>query len=384
MKKRIFSNPKFFLFLIFFLALILRLLGLINIRLEGDFAYHWNIIGDMIRGRNFLLLGPTTSVNPIIHLGPFYYYLLSIPYLLGGGNYKIAIIFFSILNSMSIFPLYYISKVWFSKRASLQIISLYSFSSYLIQVQNFPWNPFVIPTLVIFSLYLLVKIREKYVNYLPLLFFLLGLGFSFHATFLFIIPLFLIFIPYKRISRNIIIISSLLFFLPFFTWLYYEVINNFIQTKEILTIFSPNKEICDFSVWIRTHGNGERCFHQIRNTLFIFRSFSQSLFATQNLFFVITSFIITSCTLFKTKSSQKIFFLVWISVVFLLFLTYSRNVYLHFFLIIIPLPFFILVLFLERIERMKSHGIILSNIFFLITIGWNFINYINSLLVVRG
>jgi 4-amino-4-deoxy-L-arabinose transferase-like glycosyltransferase len=381
--QRLLKNPNLILSLIFLLALTFRLLGLTNIRLGGDFAEHWSVAGRIVKGNFFPLLGPSASINPKIHYGPFYYYLLSIPYLLGGGNYKVAIIFFSFINSLSIFPLFYISKKWLGLKSGLKLVTLYAFSSYIIQVQNFPWNPFLIPSLLIFSLYILLKIREKHANYLPLLLFLLGLGFSFHATFLFIIPLFLIFIPFKEVPGRVVIISLVAFFLALSPWFYYEIGNNFIQIKETLNVFSPSREVCNFSTWIKTHGNGERCFHQIRNTLFIFRLFSQSLFATRNLLFVMVSFLITFYTLIKTKNSQKIFFSVWIFTTFLFFLTYSRNVYLHFFLILIPLPFFILILFLERVERIKRYGIIISGLLFLTIIGWNLIDFINSLSSLR-
>lgn len=384
MIKRFIFNPKYTLFLIFLSAFVLRLLGLINIELRGDFAEHWKIAGEIAGGKYLPLLGPSASINPDIHLGPLYYYLLSIPYLLGGVNYKIAIIFFSILNSLSIFPLYYISKKWFGERSGLQVVILFSVSSYVIQVQDFPWNPYLIPALMIFSLYSLVKVREKQLNHLPILFFLLGLGFSFHATFLFVIPLFLIFIPYKKIPKRLLAVSILLFLIPLSTWFYSEIRNNFVQVREMITVFTPNKKTCSFSTWLATHGNGERCFHQIRNTLFIFRSFSQSLFATRNLMFTAVSFLIVLATLLRTKNSQGLFFLVWILSIFLLFMTYSGNIYPHFFLILVPLPFFIFILFLEKIESINKYGSFLSNAIFLLTIAFNLINYYFSLWIMRG
>lgn len=384
MTLRVPSNEKLIVTIFFLLALSLRLLGLSNIRLRGDFAYHWAIAGKIVKEGSYPLLGPSASINPTIHLGPFYYYLLSIPYFIGNGNYKIAIIFFSLLNSLSIFPLFYVSKKWFSKKASFQIITLYSISSYLIQIQNFPWNPYIIPTIIIFSFFCLLKVKEKPGFYLPILFLLLGLGIQSHATFLFLIPLFLIYIPFRKISGKVILASLLIFFLPNLPWFYYEVNNHYLQIKEIFNVFSPSSEICNFSIWLKVHGHGERCFHQIRNTLFIFRLISQSLFSTRNLPFVIISFFMTLYTLVKAKNSQKIFFIIWIMSIFIFFMFYSQNIYLHFFLILVPLPIFIFVLFLERIRKMKRPGGIIAQTIFIAIVSWNLIDYLYSLLSTRG
>src|ERR1035437_7282425 len=111
---------------------ILRLLGLINISLSGDFAYHWSVIGNSVHEGIFPLLGPNASVNSQFHLGPFYYYLLAIPYLIGNGNYQAPIIFFSLLNSLNIILLYVISKKLFNKKQSLIITAVYTFSAFMI------------------------------------------------------------------------------------------------------------------------------------------------------------------------------------------------------------------------------------------------------------
>lgn len=384
MFKKFLSERKNILLLIFFLAVFLRLLGLINIELRGDFAFHWDVAGQIANGKSFPLLGPSASVNPIIRLSPIYYYLLSAPYLLGGGNFKIAIIFFGIVNSLAVFPLYQVSKKWFGDKGGLKAVILYAVSYYIISIQNFPWNPYLIPALIIFSLYFLEKVREKHFKFLPLLFLLLGLGFGFHATFLFIIPLFLIFIPYKKIPVKLTALSILMFLLPFSTWFYSEFISNFLQTGEIIKLFSPAKEVCNFSVWLANHGHGERCFHEIRNTLFIFRAFSESLFTTRNLFFTGISFLMASFTLLKIKTPQRKFYMTWILSVFLFFLAYSGNVYPHFFLILFPLPFFLFILFLERVGKVKKGGEVLSNVFFWAVVLINLFFYLNSLNTLRG
>ncbi len=95
---------------LFTIGFLLRVTGLINTTLAGDFHYHWSVAGEIATRQEFPLLGPSASVNDQFHLGPLYYYLLSLPYILGRGNFQVAIIFFSFLNSLSIVVFYAASR----------------------------------------------------------------------------------------------------------------------------------------------------------------------------------------------------------------------------------------------------------------------------------
>ena len=193
------NKSKNILFLIILAGLVLRLLGLTNINLGGDFEYHWSVAGSIARGENYPLLGPGASISEDFHLGPFYYYLLSIPYILGGEDYRVAIIFFSVVNSATIFLLYKLVSEWFDEKNSLRISALFAFSSFMITTGNFPWNAYLIPFLVILSLYLLMKLRQGRSFYLLALISVVALGLQSHATFAFLVPLILLNIPYKKI-----------------------------------------------------------------------------------------------------------------------------------------------------------------------------------------
>lgn len=370
--------------LLFILALFLRLLGLININLEGDFAYHWKIAGGIIEGKSFPMVGPGASINKNIFLGPIYYYFLSLPYLLGGGNYKAAIIFFSVLNSLSIYPLFYVLKKKIDEKAAIRIVALYSVSSYLIQVQNFPWNAYELPFFIILSLYFLEKVGEGMVNHLPLLFLSLSFGVQMHATFLFLAPLFLLSIPYKKIRRSILGLSVGVALLLFSPWIFFEMTHGFIQIKESIKVFFSGSQGCLFSDWVRNHGHGERCFHYFRNTLFVFRQISMNIFSTRSLSFVFVSLFISLFVLLKNTGKNMKFFAFWILSVVVQFLFYSGNVYMHFFLILVPLPFVFLVLFLREIERKGKWGKVISTVIYLLLINYNIINYLISLTHLRG
>jgi len=281
---RNFFQPTKILLVIFGLGLLLRLLGLINITLAGDFAYHWQQAGQIVSGQNLPLLGPSASMDAKFNLGPFYYYLLAIPYALSGGNYLGAIIFFAIINSVSILGLYQVCKQWFGSIISLKITALYALSSYMIVIQSFPWNPYILPSLTILSLYCLTQIQIDKFKFMPLLFLSLGLSLQAHATAIFLFPGFFLLLPIKKLPIKYLLLGIGIFILTLSPWLYVDLTTNFSQTRAAGQILMPKSgENCALSYYLANHGHGESCFAQIRNSLFVSRLFAMSLFGTTNL-----------------------------------------------------------------------------------------------------
>ena len=363
---------------------MLRLLGLTNITLGGDFAYHWSVAGSIVQGKNLPFLGPGASINQSFHLGPFYYYLLAIPYFLGVNNYKIAIIFFSLLSSLSIILLFKLSRKWFGETQSLKIAALYAFSSYMISIGNFPWNAYLVPLMVILCLYFLVKIKEGKLYYIVPLTLTFTLALQSHATTILLAPFILLQIPFRKIKLGVCTLSLILFVLLSLPWFVAELDQNFGQIHELSsTLLSQNTEMCNFGEWLSNHGHGERCFHYFRNTLFIFRLFSMSLFANTDFALAIFIAVLSLYTLITTKSKQKKLFILWLSTVFFFYLFYSANIYLHYMLILIPLPYFIFILFLEKIEKL-SYGKLLSKIIFILVVINNLVSFLISLGISRS
>jgi len=379
------KNPQVSLFLICFFGLVLRLLGLVNIELGGDFAYHWHIAGNIVTKGIYPLLGPSASVNNSFHLGPFYYYLLAIPYFLGNGNYHAAIIFFSLLNAFSIFVLYYVCRNWLTVPQSLKITALYAFSSYMINIQSFPWNPYILPLFIILSSYCIVQAQKGRYLFVPLLFLSFSICLQAHATALFLLPVFVLLLPLKKIPFRFYAVGLLLFLLSLAPWVYLDIATNFSQTRAGLAIFQAGKEEqCSLSDYLMRHGHGEYCFSQIRNTLFVSRLFTSSLFNTQNIIVVFMTLFTITAILLLGKLPQWKLFLLWIGVPLLFFLFYSSNVYLHYFLILIPIPFFFFILLLEKLNRFGKWGNRISTVIFFGLLLLNISHYLISLHTLRG
>jgi len=379
------KNHQKTLLLICSFGLIFRLLGLINTTLSGDFAYHWHMAGGIITKGIYPLLGPAASMDNSFHLGPLYYYLLAIPYFFGKGNYHAAIIFFSLLSTFSIFVFYYVCQNWFTVPQSLKMTALYAFSSYMIAVQSFPWNPYILPAFIIFSLYCIVQsLKGKYI-FVTLLFLCFSILLQAHATTLFLLPVFAILLPIRKIPLRFYAAGLVVFLLFLAPWIFTDLTTNFSQTRAGLAIFQAGKtEQCSFLNYIVNHGHGERCFSQIRNSLFISRIFTMSLFNTQNILIVFLALFTIIILLLQTDLLQRKLIFSWIVIPTVFFLFYSSNVYLHYFLILIPMPFFLFVLLLEKLNKLGKLGQKISTAIFFALIIFNIGSYLFSLQTPRG
>lgn len=365
--------------ILFLLAFLLRITGLLNIQIGGDFAEHWMVAGKIVEEGFRPLSGPTASVNHNFYLGPFYYYFLSISYWLGKGNYISAIVFFSFFNSLSIYPLYYISAKWFKTNTILKILVLYTCSSYLIQIQSFPWHPYLLPAFTIWILFLISRLSNNVIRFLPIIFFLCGILLQIHATALLLLPVLFIELIRRGVILRYYIISLPFFLITFLPWIISVIHSGNSILIPVWTILNPAKVHCDFFLWLRSHGNGEYCFQYFRNTHFVLKTFAVTIFGSTGIAAVlsVTLILITILKRFRKPVKKYPLFINWLFIPAILFLTYSNNVHLHYFLIFVPLPIFIGALLFDFInERRKPR---LANISYWMIIIINLFHYFSSL-----
>jgi hypothetical protein len=372
------------LLLIFALGLMLRLFGLLDITLAGDNLLHWRIAGDITKGI-FPLLGPRASLTGDFNLGPLYYYLLAIPYWIGRGDFRVAVIFFAVLNSLSIPLLYLVAKRWFSKTKSLKISLLIAVSAYFIQIQSFPWNPFVLPLFIIISLYFINKTDRKNLHNFIFACFSYAICLQLHATALFLLPVFIYLLPVKIIPLRFYLLGLGAIILFSFPWIFANLTTNFSQLKAAFLILSQGRaEQCSFISWLGNHGNGERCFWYLRNTLFAGRFLAVSVFAFNSIPLALLSLLAVVVYFIKTKFKENQYLLVWLLVPVLLFLFYTNSIYLHYFIILTPVPFLLLIVFLEKLEMRKGKWILTAKLLYLVVIIVNLCQYAWSLQFARG
>lgn len=97
-------------------------------------------IWDLIYNHNVSLIGPTTGIAGIFR-GPFYYWLITPAYFLGGGNPIFPSVFLSILGVFAILLIYYLGAKIQNRTTGLIAAIIASFSFYLMLAGRWLSNP---------------------------------------------------------------------------------------------------------------------------------------------------------------------------------------------------------------------------------------------------
>lgn len=358
------KNKKWIL-LIIFGGLILRLTGVVttNFSQALDFLRDWKIVSDFVSHGKFIFVGPTASVNPNFHLGPFYYYLLIIPRFFS-ADYRAAVIWVSLISSTSIYLLYVAAHHWFSEKYSLMLAALYSFSLFFVHVGSFLSNVFVVPAMISFLLFFLVKIREGKHRFLPLYFLFMSFLLQAHATGLFLIPMFLFLLPLNKIKPRIFLLSTFVFLISFSPWIFYNFICGNCEVREGLKVFDVS--------------GANESWHFAEPVFFVLRFFSSTILARESWVLSVLSalFILITLSLKKINEDLRKMILLWLIFPTALFLFYSAQLFSHYFIIFFPMPFFLLIILLQKIEvSFRKRGKFLTNLIFLSVILWNLIQF---------
>ncbi|MBU0999840.1 glycosyltransferase [Patescibacteria group bacterium] len=106
----------------------------------GDEGRDAIIVKNIIKGINFPLIGPPTSVGNI-YLGPLYYYLMAIPMFIFNLNPAAAAGMNAMIGVATVALIYYIGKHWFSPKSGLIAAYLYAISPVTIIYSRSSWNP---------------------------------------------------------------------------------------------------------------------------------------------------------------------------------------------------------------------------------------------------
>lgn len=206
---------------------------------------------EQVKNKDITFIGPTTGIMGIFH-GSWWYYTLTIPYLLTSGN-PISFYYFILFTQFICFlVLNWFLKKHFEDSVRYLALLIVATGGYFIGTSVFAGNNvMVLPAMLGFlisSFYLLEDKTKRY--FLSL--FLMGLFLGFIAEFefafgLMIIPVYLLLsICIKKLRKNIYSIKNFPYFLgglviPFLPRLLFEMKNGFSQTKLLLGFFFQPK-----------------------------------------------------------------------------------------------------------------------------------------------
>lgn len=316
------SKQSLKLFLIFvlsftlLLSLVERTVGIYsgNILFLFDNARDLLYVQRIVIEHKLLLLGPSSGLQGYFH-GVFWYYLLTIPFLLGHGNPVAITLFVAVLSSLSILLTFFTLKQTANIYAAILGSIIYSFAAFSVATAKFPWNPYPIVWLMPLYFWGLFKFMQKNPAGIYFVAFLTGLFIHFEAIYgVTLIPTFLILIIFTLRRKNPIKqsiqhlgISLVLFLIPFIPTLIFDVRHHFLITTNLVKTFvSGGSNI--------THNASEAPLaSNIRFTLrtkdfytYTFNTLTNNFYI--NLLYVI-SFFGSFLYLVIKKEKQKVFFI---------------------------------------------------------------------------
>jgi 4-amino-4-deoxy-L-arabinose transferase-like glycosyltransferase len=161
---------------------------------EIDQTYDINIVSKAVENGpgNLPLLGPTAGGGRSLRLGPAFYYMEYASALVFGNTPTGHAAQILILGILAIPLFYFFSRRYFSRNLTLVILAIFSFSSYLVLYSRFSWSPDVLPFLILFSFYALLKSvsekEEKKERWFLLASLLIAITSQIHFNAFFIVP----------------------------------------------------------------------------------------------------------------------------------------------------------------------------------------------------
>lgn len=212
----IFKHKRFFLFLAVFIPfLALRIYGM-----DAKYPFGWDQVDNawaaknMIINHNFPLVGMVAKQNTGFFIGPLYYYIVGLFYLLTNLN-PVASQYMALATSISTFfiILFVVGKI-FNFRIALLACFINSVAASGFFFDAIQWPVSLLPGVSLIIFYFLYKILEGKEKYIFGLLTMIGLTFHLHFTAVFFPIIVLLCLP--LFPRNRKMLLYLLFSIPLF------------------------------------------------------------------------------------------------------------------------------------------------------------------------
>lgn len=153
-------------YIVYFLLSVILAIGLL-LRVEGirtgSFAFTYDVgrdllaVSDIVNNHKIPLIGQTTGL-PGLFYGPWWYYLLTIPFILSSGNPSGVLFFIVITGLVTILLGYVLGKMIDGDFLGILIASFISFSPVMVGITSQIWNPNIAPIFLILLYIIFFKI----------------------------------------------------------------------------------------------------------------------------------------------------------------------------------------------------------------------------------
>lgn len=201
------------------------------------------VIRDIVIFHKLTLIGAKTDIAGIFH-GPLYYYLATIPFVLTRGNPVAISGFFIFLNSLTVFPLFFLTKRIFSKQAAIFSVIFFCIAYEAILYPRWLTSqPLAIPLMTL-CMYFYVRFLEG--SRFALIGWALAAGLVGQTEFLNFLFLAAIFVPqilldYKKFLKvkigDILVTIVLLFLVSLGNYILFDIRHQFLMTKSLIGLF---------------------------------------------------------------------------------------------------------------------------------------------------
>lgn len=307
----------------------------------------------IIFDHKFTLIGPRASVAGFF-MGPFYFYLITVPLLIFKMDPIGLAYFASFLGVIAVFSMYLLGKELFNSKIALFIAFLFGVSNLVIIYSRMAWNPSPIPVFTMLMLLSLIKFSKKESNkWFFLTWIFLGLGGQLHYTFLYILPFVLavFYLKQRNLSKWVkgivkgvgillLINSSLIIF---------DLKHNFITSKAFFDFLFSGKVSLGTSSYITGFWQN---YKQLIDLTIL-----QGIYPDPKALLFVLIFIIVLAANRKEKNGLILLLAMFITLT--PFSLFKGTVQLYYFNFLLPLPFLVLGYIFNSISTKKYVNILL-------------------------
>lgn len=260
-----------------------------------DQGLFYQAVRSIVEEHHFTLIGAEVGGIGGFFQGPGWYYLLSVPYVLWGGDPYGAMVLMFLLGVATIALPILLFRKPFGEKTAMLIGFFIAFSPGIISQSRFFWPPFVIPPLTVLYLYFLYKAYTGKKLFLPFVFFVLGLMTHFEIATggsLLLATIVTIFIvrPKHLFSLRVVLLSIGLFLITQLPLMLFDVRHQFISSQGLIKFI--------------THGSPTHNTYSIANHLNMYKD---SLFSVSYSWYIgIAILLIIGVGIYKILNDKKI------------------------------------------------------------------------------
>lgn len=342
----------FILLILFLVSFFLRVYVLdSNLFFGPEQGRDFLAIKEIVVNHKLTLIGSKTDISGIFH-GPIYYYISSIPFVLSGGNPIAVSIFYVVLSSLTVFPIYALGTFLGNKRIGILSALIFAISFQSIVYARWLSNPSLAVPLVVFYfvfLHRFIKGSKKDLLFASIALGLLSQSDFLNIVFFSVITVFMIIVYFDKFSSQsklyLFSCGILTILISIGTYIVFDFRHNYLITKNIFLL-----------------ARGGAGYHL---------GFLQTIFQTTKVFIdTFTStvspfvfplsvvFIIMGIYLFfrKIAEGKKEFFMfpIWLFIPVFLLIVFRHSVLDHFFASLLPLLILLVAFVIDSVWKKTS------------------------------